>query len=43
MFCLFCVEYNGLDKPCNKGIRVTNIQDTMECQDYKYNGEVNES
>ena len=43
MFCLFCTEYQGLDEPCKQGVRVTNIQDTLQCDYYCYNGECNES
>ena len=43
MFCLFCIEYQGLDEPCKRGTHVTNIQDTMRCEHYQYNGECNES
>ena len=42
MFCLFCTEYQGLDKECKQGVRVTNIQDTMQCDYYVYHGECNE-
>ena len=42
-FCLFCTEYQGLDEPCKQGVRVTNIQDTLQCDYYCYNGECNES
>ena len=43
MFCLFCTEYQGLDEPCKQGVTVTRLQDTMQCEHYKYNGELNES
>ena len=40
MFCLFCTEYKGLYERCKQGTRVTNIQDTMRCEHYPYNGRV---
>ena len=41
MFCLYCTEYQGLDNDCRKGKNIHNIKDVMECEDYKYNGDVN--
>ena len=41
MFCLYCIEYQGLDEHCRKGKNIHNIQEVMNCTDYKYNGEVN--
>ena len=34
-----CTEYNGLDQPCNQGITVTNLNDTLLCDYYVYSGE----
>ena len=42
MFCLYCREYQGLDNECRKGIKPTDLQRTMNCTDYSYNGEVKE-
>lgn len=41
IFCLYCTEYQGLDNDCRKGKNIHNIKDVMECEDYKYNGDVN--
>ena len=39
-FCMYCTEYQGLDNPCKQDKRVTNIKEVFECQEYKYNGDV---
>ena len=41
MFCLYCIEYQGLDEPCKQGKNIHNIKDVMECEHYNYTGEVN--
>ena len=40
IFCLYCVYYNDLESECQKGIKPTDLQRTMKCMDYTYNGEV---
>jgi hypothetical protein len=40
MFCLYCVYYKDLESECQKGIKPTDLQKTMKCTDYQYNGEV---
>ena len=40
MFCLYCREYQGLDEPCNYGIRMTDFQRMLKCKHYQYNGDV---
>ena len=40
MFCLYCEYYKGLDVECRKGIKPTDLQKTMKCMDYTYNGSV---
>ena len=42
IFCLYCTEYQGLDEHCRQGKNIHNIRDVMECEDYTYNGGVNE-
>ena len=42
MFCLYCVHYVSLDEPCCKGKDIHNIREVVECEDYRYNGEVKE-
>ena len=40
MFCLYCVYYKDLESECQKGIKPTDLQRTMKCTDYQYNGSV---
>ena len=40
MFCLYCEHYKGLDEPCRKDKNIHNIREVVECEHYKYNGEV---
>ena len=40
MFCLYCVHYQGLDNHCKMDKNIHNIREVVECEHYKYNGEV---
>ena len=40
MFCLYCREYQGLDKHCRKNKNIHDFQEVLECTHYKYNGDV---
>ena len=40
MSCIYCKEYKGLQEPCNKGITVQTLSESINCEYYQYNGEV---
>ena len=41
MSCLFCLNYNGAGKHCQKQVYVENTYESFDCEDYEYNQGVN--
>ena len=39
MSCIFCKEYRGIHEPCNRGITVQTLSESIDCEYYEYNGE----
>ena len=42
MFCLYCEHYKSLDENCRKGKDIHDIREVVNCEDYKYNGSLEE-
>lgn len=40
MSCIYCIEYRGLNEPCNKGLLVENLSESFNCDYYQYNQEL---
>lgn len=43
MSCIFCIEYEGLNKVCKQGTIVKNLSESFSCEYYEYNGELNDN
>lgn len=41
MSCKYCKSYMGLNDLCENGHMVTKGNESLECYDYQYNGELN--
>ncbi len=37
MSCVYCSEYQGLKKPCNKGKTIETLSESFNCEYYQYN------
>ena len=42
MSCVFCENYKGLGEPCNRGMTVQTLSESIDCEYYEYNGECKE-
>ena len=40
MSCIYCIHYKGLNEPCNRGMTVLNLNESLTCEHYKYNQEL---
>ena len=40
MSCFYCKHYSGLEKYCLKAVYITNGSESINCDEYEYNGEV---
>ena len=38
MSCIYCTNYQGLNKPCYKGIHVETLSESFNCEYYTYDG-----
>ena len=40
MSCFYCKHYAGLEKYCMRAVYITNGSESINCDEYEYNGEV---
>ena len=38
MSCIYCTNYQGRDEPCYKGVTVQTLNESIDCEDYCYDG-----
>ena len=38
MSCIYCTNYQGRDEPCFKGVTVQTLNESIDCEDYCYDG-----
>ena len=38
MSCIYCTNYQGRDEPCIKGVTVKTLNESIDCEDYTYDG-----
>ena len=43
MSCVFCTQYKGLKKECHKGTQIETLSESFNCENYTYNGELNDN
>ena len=42
MSCFYCKHYAGLEKYCMRAVYITNGSESINCDEYEYNGSLEE-